>query len=56
MNLVEPGIVIQLIFLIVYLLPVAIAIWAVVTLHRIRRTQLEMQTRLNTIEGLLKSR
>ncbi len=57
MNLVSPGfLLVQLFFVIFYLLPIAVAIWAVITLHRIRATQLEMQKQIATIEQLLKAR
>ena len=41
------------VILIVWVLPIAAAVWAVLTLSRIRASQMEMQTRLAAIEQLL---
>lgn len=58
MNLVDFGVplVAILVVCIVWLVPIAAGVWALVTLHRMRTTQLEMQSRLNAIEQLLKPR
>jgi len=57
MNLMPIGIS-ELLFVLlicaVWLIPVAAAIWALVTLQRIRASQLEMQVKLNALEQLLK--
>ncbi len=42
--------------LVFWVLPIAVAIWAVVTLHRIRASQLEMQAKLQALEQLLQRR
>ncbi len=39
-----------------WLIPVAAAIWALVTLYRIRESQTAMQNRLNAIEQMLQRR
>ena len=39
----------------VWVVPIAAAIWALVTLHRIRTTQEEMRGRLATIERLIQT-
>ncbi len=51
-----PELLILPMILIIWLLPIAVAVWAVVTLHRIRASQLEMQTKLNALEHLLQRR
>ncbi len=43
-------------FLLIWVLPIAVAVWAIVTLSRIRASQLEMQAKLNALEQLLKPR
>jgi hypothetical protein len=56
MNLVPLPFFAILVACIVWLLPVAAAIWALVTLQQIRTGQQAIQDRLNTIEQLMKPR
>ncbi len=49
-----PELLILPLILLVWVLPIAVAVWAIVTLHRIRASQLEMQGKLNALEQLLK--
>jgi hypothetical protein len=51
-----PGFVLFLVICIAWVAPIAAAIWVVVTLHRIRGSQSEMQHKLNAIEQLLQRR
>jgi hypothetical protein len=48
-----PELMILLVLVGVYLIPVAAAVWALVTLRRIRDGQQALQVRLDTIERLL---
>ena len=52
-NLGIPELIILMIVSVFWLVPVAAGIWALVTLHRIRKGQEDVQRRLETIERLL---
>ncbi len=56
MNLIEPPWFVQFVILLIYLVPAAVAVWAAITLQRVRTTQLEMLRQLTAIEHLLKPR
>jgi hypothetical protein len=51
-----PELLLILMFSALWLVPIAAAIWALVTLRRVRATQLEMQDRLVAIDQLLQHR
>jgi hypothetical protein len=53
MNLGTPELVVILVMVIVWVIPVAAGIWALITLHRIRAGQLAAQMKLDVIERLL---
>ena len=48
-----PELVVVLVIAVIWVVPVAAAVWALVTLHRIRTTQAAIHTRLGAIEQLL---
>lgn len=54
MNAGLPEITIALLVLIFYLPPLAAAVWALVTLHRLRSGQEAVNARLDAIERLLR--
>jgi len=51
-----PELIVILILGTFYVVPIAAAVWAIITLHRIRTDQEAMGVRLETIERLLQAR
>jgi hypothetical protein len=51
-----PELIVILVIGLIYVVPIAAAVWVIVTLHRIRAAQQLMDTRLETIERLLQRR
>jgi len=51
-----PELIVILILGTFYVVPIAAAVWAIITLHRIRTDQEAMGVRLETIERLLQGR
>lgn len=55
MRLGVPELIVVLTLGLVWLIPVAAGIWALITLHRIRTTQENMHSRLAAIERLIQT-
>ncbi len=53
MRLGVPELIVVLMVGLIWIVPVAAGIWALVTLHRIRTTQEDMRNRLAAIERLI---
>lgn len=51
-----PELVVILVIGLIYVVPIAAAVWVIVTLHRIRAGQQAMDTRLEAIERSLQRR
>ena len=51
-----PELLLILLFGVLWVVPIAAAVWVLVTLHRIRTAQQAMQDKLNAIDQLLQRR
>lgn len=53
MSVGVPELIIILLLMVTWVVPVAVAVWMVVTLHRLRAGQRAVELKLDTIERLL---